>query len=304
MNEDNNPPGIKEKDQLAKLDRNQKKEKSFFTRISSKLKFYLFFKNKTVEESVEEMIDGIAILNQEEINQEEKKMIKDLVDFYDTVVDEIKIPRNEIIAIEKNNFDKIFDLMNERKTSRIIVYQNDLDNIIGFVTVKDLFVHFKEYNSISNAQSLIKNILFAPPSMKAFDLLTRMKKTKIHIAAIIDEYGGTDGIVTINNIISEIVGVIDDNENQEILITQISPNEYELSGRAELDELKELYKIDLYKDEYGEIETINGLILSISSSIPSINEIIKINENFEFLIKDVSDRMVLKALLRKKISNL
>lgn len=250
---------------------------------------------------MDEMIDGISTLNHEEINQEEKKMIKDLVDFYDTIVDEIKIPRNEIIAIEKNHFDKVFDLMNERKTSRIIVYENDLDNIIGFVTVKDLFVHFKDYGKISDAQTLIKNILFAPPSMKAFDLLTRMKKTKIHIAAIIDEYGGTDGIVTINNIVSEIVGVIDDSENQEILITQISPNEYELSGRAELDELKDLYKIDLYNDEYDEIETINGLILSTNSSIPEVNDVIQINDNFECLIKEVSDRMVLKVLLKKKI---
>jgi magnesium and cobalt transporter len=300
MNEDNNPPSGIEKN-ILELNDDSKKKKSFFSRSLTKLKFYLFFKNKTVEESVDEMIDGISTLNHEEINQEEKKMIKDLVDFYDTIVDAIKIPRNEIIAIEKNHFDKVFDLMDERKTSRIIVYENDLDNIIGFVTVKDLFVYFKDHGKISDAQPLIKNILFAPPSMKAFDLLTRMKKTKIHIAAIIDEYGGTDGIVTINNIVSEIVGVIDDSEDQEILITQISPNEYELSGRAELDELKDLYKIDLYSDEYDEIETINGLILSINSSIPEVNDVIQINDNFECLIKEVSDRMVLKVLLRKKI---
>ena len=299
MNEDNNPPELKETNQQFKEGNHHKDGKSFFSKISSKLKFYLFFKNKTVEESVDDMIEGITALSHEKINQEEKKMIKDLVDFYDTVVDEIKIPRNEIIAVEKNNFDKVFELLNERKTSRIIVYENNLDNIIGFITVKDLFVYFKENNSIINAQPLIKNILFAPPSMKAFDLLTRMKKTKIHIAAIIDEYGGTDGIVTINNIISEIVGVIDDSENQEILITQISPNEYELSGRAELDELKALYKICLYNDEYCEIETINGLILSINSSIPSVGEIIQLNDNFECKIREVSDRMVLKVSLKK-----
>ena len=300
MNDDNNPPGIKENNEISEENPSLKREKSLFAKLTKKLKFYLFFKNKTVEESVDEMMDGIATLNHEEIKQEEKEMIKDLVDFYDTIVDEIKIPRNEIIAIEKNHFDKVFELMNDRKTSRIVVYQNDLDNIIGFITVKDLFVYFKEHGKITDAQSLIKNILFAPPSMKAFDLLARMKKTKIHIAAIIDEYGGTDGIVTINNIISEIVGVIDDNENQEILITQISPNEYELSGRAELDELKDLYKVDLYDDEYDEIETINGLILSKNGAIPSSEDIIQLNDNFECVIKEVTDRMVLKVLLRKK----
>lgn len=299
MDESNN--NSKKDRVMEKLDRPPSKSRSFFSRIITKLKFYFFFKDKTIEESVDDMIDGISILSHEEINQEEKKMIVDLVDFYDTIVDEIKIPRNEIIAVERSHFEKIFEVLSHKKTSRIIVYDGNLDNIIGFVTVKDLFLHFKEHGNLEDAKSLIKNILFIPPSMKAFDLLTRMKKTKIHIATIIDEYGGTDGIITINNIISEIVGVIDDSENQDILITQVAPNEYELSGRAELDELKDLYKIDLFSDEYDEIETINGLVLSISNSIPSVGDVIALNDNFECVIKEVTDRMVLKVLLRKKV---
>ena len=288
MNEENNPPS-------------DRKKKSFLSKIFNKLKFYFFFKDKTIEESVEDLIDGISTMNHDGIRSEEKKMIKDLLSFYDTIIDEIKIPRNDIIAVEQNNLNNIFDLMKEQKTSRIIVYENDLDSIIGFLTVKDLFFHFKEHESLENAQSLIKKILFVPPSMKAFDLLARMKKTKIHIATIIDEYGGTDGIVTINDIISEIVGTIDDNDIHENLITQISSTEYELSGRAELDELKEACNIDLYNEEYDEIETINGLIISINNEIPAIDDVIKLNDEFECVIKEVTDRMVLKVLLRKII---
>ncbi len=286
MNEENNPPS-------------DRKKKSFFSKIFSKLKFYFFFKDKTIEESVDDLIDGISTMNHDEIKSEEKKMIKDLLRFYDTIIDEIKIPRNDIIAVEQNNLNNVFELMKEQKTSRIIVYDKDLDNIIGFVTVKDLFFYFKEHQTIEDAQSLIKTILFVPPSMKAFDLLARMKKTKIHIATIIDEYGGTDGIVTINNIISEIVGVIDDNDIQDVLMTQISSNEYEVSGRATLDELNEDYGIDLYNEEYDEIETINGLIISINNEIPSIDDIIQLSNEFECVIKEVTDRMVLKVLLRK-----
>lgn len=263
------------------------------------VRFHFFFKNLTIQESVDEVIDEISMFGNRKIKDEEKKMIKDLIDFYDLTIEEIKIPRNEILAVEENNLDKVFELMADHKSSRLPVYRENLDNIIGFLTVKDLFIFFKEHGSLLNAHKLIKKILFVPPSMKALDLLIKMKKTKIHIATIIDEYGGTDGIITINSIISEIVGTINE-ESEEEEINQIAPNQFEVSGRAEIDELKEKFNIDLYSEEYSDIETINGLILSICNTIPEINAIIELPNNFICSIEEVNDRMVIKALIRKK----
>lgn len=263
------------------------------------VKFQFFFKNRTIQQSVYEIIDEMSMFGERKIKEEEKKMLHDLIDFYDLTIEEIKIPRNEILAVEENNLDKVFELMADHKSSRIPVYRENLDNIIGFLTVKDLFIFFKENGSLQNAHELIRKILFAPPSMKALDLLLKMKKTKIHIAAIIDEYGGTDGIITINSIISEIVGTINE-ESEEEEINQIGPNQFEVSGRAEIDELKEKLNIDLFTEEYKDIETINGLILSICNYVPEINTTIDLPNNFICTIQEANDRMVIKALISKK----
>ena len=265
------------------------------------LKFQFFVKNKTVQESVNDVINEIAMFGGRPMKPEEENMIKDLLEFYDMTVDELKVPRNEILAVENGDFETVFDLMKQQKTSRIPVYKENLDNIIGFLNVKDLLLYYYEHGSLDNAESLIQEMLFVPPSMKALDLLVKMKKKRIHIATIIDEYGGTDGIITINSVISEIVGKIEDGDgDEELLIKKINENVFEVNGRAELDDLKESHGIDLYDKEYDEIETINGLILSLKHEVPEVESIIDLSKSYECVIKEVSDRMVLKVSLRRK----
>jgi magnesium and cobalt transporter len=272
----------------------------FVSYIKHWVKFHFFIKNKTVEESLNEVISEISMFKGKEMKDEERRMISDLIDFYSTSVDEIKIPRNEIFAVEEREITKVFEIVKENKISRIPVYRENLDNIVGFLNVKDLMIYFYENKNLDGAMSLIHEMIFVPPSMKAFDLLIEMKKKKIHIATIVDEYGGTDGIVTINNMISEIVGEIDDDIETEQLVKKITDEKFEISGRAELDDLKEEYGIDLIDEDFDEIETINGLILSINSSVPELGALIELPNDFECKIVDVSDRMVLKVLLNRK----
>ena len=302
MNEQDeaNPPQTMDGFESNKhIKHNEGEKNGMFSYIKHWLKFHFFFKNRTIEESVADVINELSTFGNRSIKEEEQKMIKDLLDFYELTVDEIKVPRNEILAVNEKEIVKVFELMREKRTSRIPVFRENLDNIIGFLNVKDLFLHFHEHGNLDDAMSLMQEMAFVPPSMKAFDLLLKMKKSRLHIATIVDEYGGTDGIITINSIISEIVGAIDEDTNDEQLIKVISNGELEVNGRAELDDLKENYGIDLYIDEFDDIETINGLILSLKNEVPEVGTVVDLLKGYKATVKEVSDRMVLKVIISK-----
>ena len=249
--------------------------------------------------SASKIIEHMETFDGRPLKSEEKVMIHDLVEFYDLTVDEIKIPRNAILAVEQNNINNIFEIMKERRSSRIPVYDDNLDKIIGFFNVKDLFMLYKESGNLDSAIEVMNKILFVPPTMKAFDLLVKMKKDKIHIAVIIDEYGGTDGIVTINSIISEIVGKIDDSalSEQDSYVLTLGDNEYQIDGKMHLDELNDEYGINLITEEFDDIETLNGLILYICNGIPNKEEIVKLPGGYAARILESNDRMVNLAII-------
>lgn len=212
-------------------------------------------------------------------------MFQNAMEFPNVKLRECMLPRNEIVAVEENeSVEKLVSLMAETGFSRILVYKKSIDNIIGYVHAFDL------YSKPSQIKPLIKPIIIAPETMTADKILTTFIQQHKSIALVVDEFGGTSGIVTMEDIIEEIFGEIaDEYDKEEKTDKKISDNEYLFSGRLEIDYLNEKYPLELPESE--DYETIAGLILHYHEDIPSIGEEITIDKLVFTIIQATNTRI-------------
>lgn len=246
------------------------------------------------EEEIRMMID--AGNENGEIEQSEKDMIHNVFDFGDRVVDEIMTHRTEITAVEINTpLSEIIDIAQEEGYSRIPVYDDDLDNIVGILYVKDLLKLVLE-SSIEKYKvtDFMRSALYIPETNKCKDLFQEFQKTKIQMAVIVDEYGGTSGIVTMEDLIESIVGNIQDEyDDEEEEITLIGDNLYKIDGMFALDKLERLFNITFPDEEDYDYDTISGYITGILGRIPTSEEhpIISVG-NVDFTVLNVEEHRI------------
>ena len=228
----------------------------------------------------------------EEIDAE-IQIFKNALDFSDVKVRECMIPRTEIVALEiEDSLTTLKDKFIETGLSKILIYRATIDNIIGYVHSKELF---KNPEAI---KSILLPVAVVPEAMSAQDLLDESIKNNRSIAVVVDEFGGTSGILTIEDIIEEIFGEIEDeHDKEELLEEKINENEFHVSARLEIDYLNDKYQLDLPESE--EYETIAGLIIHLHESIPEKGEIIKHNQ-FVFTIQEVDENKI-ESLKIKRI---
>jgi len=228
----------------------------------------------------------------EEIDAE-IQIFKNALDFSDVKVRECMIPRTEIVALEiEDSLTTLKDKFIETGLSKILIYRETIDNIIGYVHSKELF---KNPEAI---KSILLPVAVVPEAMSAQDLLDESIKNNRSIAVVVDEFGGTSGILTIEDIIEEIFGEIEDeHDKEELLEEKINENEFHVSARLEIDYLNDKYQLDLPESE--EYETIAGLIIHLHESIPEKGEIIKHNQ-FVFTIQEVDENKI-ESLKIKRI---
>lgn len=234
--------------------------------------------------------------NEGEEVDSEIQIFKNALGFSEVKVRECMIPRTEITAMEvEKPIEELHKKFIETGLSKILIYRDSIDNIIGYAHSKELF---KKPESI---KSILLPVSIVPEVMSANDMLKKALKERRSIAVVVDEFGGTSGILTIEDVIEEIFGEIEDEHDKEEFIEQvIDENHYQFSARIEIDYLNEKYKLDLpVSDEY---ETLGGFIISINESIPENKEIIR-TENFEFTIDKVSDNKVDMISLRLILDN-
>lgn len=210
-------------------------------------------------------------------NRPDKRLIRNILDLSDLKLREIMVPRTEIEAVPFNSsLAQIREKFVSTRFSRILVYQDTIDNISGYFEVKDIF------RNPDDITSIIRRLSVVPETMQASKLLQMFVEEKRSIALVVDEFGGTSGMITIEDLLEEIVGDIEDEHDSKDLVERmIRPDEYLLSGRLEIDYLNERYGLDL--PEGADYETLAGMILYYNGSIPGNNETVKIG-NFRIKI--------------------
>ena len=229
--------------------------------------------------------------------KEEKAMLTNFLQFGSKTVQQVMIPRSDIFAIDdKTDFEEVQRLIIDNVHTRTLVYKENLDNIVGFLHLKDLLVVIT--NKDRDYHKILRKPLVVAPSMKLIDLLAQMQHKRTHIAIVLDEYGGTDGMVTIEDIIEKIVGRIDDEHDidGETTHAQLAPGTFMLSGRAKIEDVEQLLGVKL-KTEEDEFETINGFILAKVGQMPKANSVVWLSQRIEVRILEVSPRMIKKVKL-------
>ncbi len=225
---------------------------------------------------------------------EERKILKGIVQFGNIDVKEIMTSRVDVLGVKiKTRLKPLVKIIVESGYSRIPVYNQDLDNINGILYVKDLLPHLEKPDSF-NWQSLIRPPYYVPETKKISELLKEFQTSKIHMAVVVDEYGGTSGIITLEDILEEIVGEItDESDEDQINFVKIDEDNYLFEAKIMLHDFCRILNVDeeVFSNVKGEADTLAGLILELKNELPKKNEVFKV-ENFQFIIKSVDQRRI------------
>ena len=238
--------------------------------------------------SVDDLEQALELTDKEDIKEEES-MLQGIIRFGDEMVREVMTSRQDIVGLDiKNTFADVLKSVTDNNYSRIPVWQNTQDNIRGVLYIKDLLPHIDKPKNF-RWQSLIRSAYFVPETKKIDDLLREFQQNKVHIAIVVDEFGGTSGLITLEDILEEIVGEINDEyDEEEMQYTKLTYNTYVFEGKTPLTDFVRL--LDLDDDFFDEIEdsdTLAGLLLELKGDFPSIHEVLKFkNLTFEVLKKE------------------
>ncbi|MEQ1726552.1 MAG: hemolysin family protein [Sphingopyxis sp.] len=270
----------------------------------------------TLREQIEEAIDeaeedgavGQLSANGIDLSQAEREMLRNMLAFGEAIVDDVAVPRSDIIAIEESaTFEAAVALFAEADHSRLPVYRVKLDDIVGMVHVKDMFGIMARGEAppprLRDRPELIRQPLYVPQSMPAMALLAEMRAHRTHLAIVLDEYGGTDGLITIEDLVEEIVGDIEDEHDDapEQLLVQRGEGEWEADARIELDELATALDAR-FGDIDEDVDTLGGLAFVIAGHVPQVGETLIHDNGWQIEIIAGDDRRVTRALLRKTVT--
>ena len=281
-----------------------------FTNISGLFIKLLGGENKENEPFItEEELKTMVGVSEEEgiLENEEKKFIFNVFEFGDTQVKDVMVQRLNLVAIDVNSrYDEVFKLIEAEHFTRIPVYENNIDNIIGVLHIKDLFIN-KAYLSEGKKFDIkdhIREINYTFEYKKIIELFSQMKKSRNHMSVVIDEYGGTVGIVTIEDLIEELVGEIDDEYDiqREDNIIKINDNEYIVNAQTRLEDLSDILDLKIRSEEF---DSIGGFILGQKGSLPKVKDEIYY-KNIIFRVESVNKHSVkkIRVFLDRKDDNI
>jgi len=244
--------------------------------------------------SVDELSKALELTKQNDTTEEEEKILRGIVNFGNIEISQVMCPRVDIFALPSNlSIDKVLPKLIENGFSRIPVFENQLDNIIGILYVKDLLPNIKNNNF--NWTSILRPTYFVPENKKLDDLLKEFKLKKIHIAMVVDEYGGTSGLVTLEDLIEEIVGDISDEfDYEDVEYSKIDNNVYLFDAKISLNDFYRISKIssiENFERRRGEAETLGGFLTEISQRLPRVREKISF-EKIQFTIESVDKKRI------------
>ena len=227
-----------------------------------------------------------------------------LAEFESARVDDVMIPRADIVAVEVDTpFEELIQLFAEATHSRLPVYRETLDNPVGFVHIKDVVGEIARDRPKEDdiLRRMARNSLVVPPSMPLAALLVKMQATRIHIAIVVDEYGGTDGLVSLEDLVEEIVGEIEDEHDEETpMLTRRGETSWEADARMEIEDFATETGIDLELEDYeDDIDTLGGVVFALAGRVPERGEILRHPRAIDIEIIDADSRRVRRMKLRK-----
>lgn len=289
-------------------DRSKHKIKSLYSKshIKKLLQFFLNLLGKKTKKSFQSVISHLVDTYEKEnlISFEEKKMIKNIASLSDKKVSGIMTPRADLVAVRHDaDLEEVKKTITTQGHTRIPVFKETLDEIIGFIHSKDMSKFLCEEDADFSMQKIMRKILFVPGSMKILDLLLRMRMARIHVAIVLDEFGGVDGFVTIENVMEEIVGDIEDehdlpSDNSFFRIKKIDNHTFNFGGRVDIAKVEEILQINLAQEE-SSFQTIAGLVMALFKHVPEVGEEIERGE-LKFRIIDSDKRSVRMVEVTKK----
>jgi putative hemolysin len=236
------------------------------------------------------------------LEAEEEQMIQAVIELGDRRVHEVMVPRTSIVALPSSaSLTEIIDKVVEEGHSRIPVFNESVDEIIGILYAKDLLPFLKEGPSARpNLRSLLRTPVFVPESMTIDDLLHELQRRKVHIAIVLDEYGGTAGLVTIEDLLEEIVGEIQDEYDvEEPMIVRLTEDEARVDGRAAVDDLEELFDTQLSLEDEDEYDTVGGLVYHRIGGVPNPGDEIDV-DGLHLTVESTDGRRVAKVLVVRR----
>ena len=230
-----------------------------------------------------------------DLSHVERQMLRNLLHFGESDVGDIAVPRGDIIAVPVTiGFPDLIAAFVEAGHSRLPVYEDSLDHVIGMVHIKDVFPHAVSGGTApQDLRSLLRTPLFVPESMGVLDLLARMRAERVHLAVVVDEFGGTEGLVTIEDVVEEIVGEIEDehDEEQEGLLIPLEDGMWDADARAELDDVAETVDARL-GDVEEDVDTLGGLAVVLAGHVPQSGEIVEHPSGWRLEVTDGDSRRV------------
>lgn len=252
--------------------------------------------------SVDQLSQALELTSEKDTTQEEQKILQGIVTFGNTDAKQVMKPRMDIFALDKEaSYEEIMPEIISRGYSRIPVYNESIDTITGILYVKDLmpYIDAKDFNW----NSLLREAYFVPENKKLDDLLNEFKNMKMHLAIVVDEYGGTSGLISLEDIIEEIVGEISDEfDDDDLIFSKLDDNTFVFEGKTPIKDFYKVIKLEdptLFEDAKGEAETLAGFLLEISRGFPKKNEILTFH-NYTFTIEAFENKRIKQIKLSIK----
>ena len=272
----------------------------------------------TIREDLQSALDG-ASDPRDDFTPQERVMLNAILRLRETRVEDVMVPRGDVHAVERStSLAELLREFEETGHSRMPVYRDTLDEPQGMVHIKDLMLHLArrsrkrsrrkdpqphdlldlgrvDLGATLHSARIVRRVLFVPPSMLAIDLMGRMQATRTQMALVIDEYGGTDGLVSMEDIVEEVVGDIEDehDDDEEVLVTRLDNGAWEADARAEIDEVAAAIGSSFRLGELGEeVDTLGGLVFNLAGHIPVRGEVVHGVAGWEFRITDADPRRV------------
>lgn len=259
-------------------------------------------KEPSLREQIEEVIDEAEEEGEErrgssavgDLSPIERKMVRNLLHFGEQTVDDVAVPRGEIIAIsESASFEEVVALFADAGHSRLPVYRETLDEVVGMIHVKDVFAVLAAGRTPPPLLDLIRQPLYVPQSMDVLDLLAEMRAKRTHLAIVIDEYSGTEGLVTFEDLVEEIVGEVEDEHDDEPTALFVPGDNgcWEADARAELDDIGEAIDPRLAEVE-EDVDTLGGLSAVLAGHVPEVGEILHHPSGWRIEVTEADEKRV------------